>query len=144
MINNSKHLIRYYSITLLLIIAAFLSTRLLLKAGYGIELTIFSEEALFLICTSLWLVWVFSIARQVVLGRFKQQAWYFSFLIIFAKWPIDWGYSKLMSLEILTNNMWLSLYHPVGWTCVICLSLRFCISRSKVNEKNCRNIKIIR
>lgn len=132
MINNSKHLIKYYSIIPLLIISVFLSTRLLLKAGYGIELKTLSEETLFLICTSLWLICIFSIVRQVVSGGFKQQAWYSSVLIVFAKSPIDWGYDKLMSLEILANNMWLSLYHPAVWTCVICLGLSLCTRKSKV------------
>jgi len=134
MINNSKHLIRHYSIIPLFIIAVFLSTKLLLEVSYGIELTLFSEEAFFLICTSLWLILVFLTLRTVVLGRFKQQAWYFAFLIVFAKWPIDWAYHKLILLEMITNNIWLSLYYPVVWTGMIYFSLRFCTIQS--NENN--------
>jgi hypothetical protein len=29
-------------------------------------------------------------------------------------------------LEMISNNLWLSLYYPVIWTGVIYLSLRFC------------------
>lgn len=116
---DKKHLIKRYLTIALLVINVFLSTRLLLKAGYGIELTILSEKTLFLICTSLWLVWVFSIAFKVVLGRFPQQPWYFPSLIVFAKWPVDWLHHKLLLLDIAENNMWLSLYHPVMWTGVI-------------------------
>lgn len=131
--NNNKCQTKLYLIAPLLITCSFLSARLLLKACYGIELTVFSEEALFLICTSLWLVLVFLLIRQLVSGRFKQQVWYFPFVLILAKWPIDWGYNKLMSIEmeIVTNTMWLSLYHPVGWTCIIYLGLKFCIVQSK-------------
>jgi hypothetical protein len=93
-----------------------------------------SEETLFLICTSLWLALVFLVVRQVVLGKFKQQAWYFPFLIVFAKWPIDWAHHKLILVEMIT--MWLSLYYPVVWTGVIYLSLRFCtIQQNKDNSK---------
>jgi len=133
MINNQNSVIKRYSIIPLLVIAIFVSTRLILKTCYDIELSLLSEETLFLICTSVWLVCVFLIVFRLVLGRFKQQSWYFSFLIVFAKWPIDWLHQKLILLELATNNMWLSLYQPVIWTSVLYVSLRFCTTQTRVS-----------
>ena len=137
MINNQKNRIKCYSIIPFLVIAIFVSTRLILKTRYGIELNILSEETLFLICTSVWLVCMFSIVFRLVLGEFGQQSWYFPFLIVFAKWPIDWLYQKLILLELATNDMWLSLYQPVLWTSVLHVGLRFCATQTKgTSEKH--------
>ena len=87
-----------------------------------------------MICT-LWLALVFLVVCQVVLGKFRQQVWYLPFLLVFAKWPIDWGYNKLMIIEAVGNNMWLSLYYPVVWTGIICFGLKFCISKSNIEFK---------
>jgi hypothetical protein len=131
MMSNNKILIQSYSTVFLLVLTTFLATKFFLKVSYGIELTTLSEEALFLICTSLWLVWIISIISNIARSRFKQQAWYFPFLIVFAKWPIDWGYDQLIELGAL-NQIWLSLYCPLLWTCVAHLSLTFCFKRSPI------------
>ncbi len=125
-----KHLIKHYLIIQLLITFSFLVTKLMLKACYEIELTMFSEQTLFLILLSLWLILIFFQIRKLVLLEFRQPAWYFAFLLVFAKWPIDWGYTQLALIEFV-NIIWLSLYHPIIWSATVYLLLKFCIKPTK-------------
>lgn len=119
MMTGNKNRIKNYLSLLIIIAVSFFCTKLLLKARYGIELNVFSAESLFLIITSLWLVAVILLLRKLFMGQFRQQVWYGAFILILVKWPIDWGYKKLLVLDTLSSHMWFSLYYPVVWTCVM-------------------------